>query len=61
MLRQKYNDPRKLKQVLDKVYGSGNYLVKIMSERWILYLPEPLTEGGLCEIENMIRFHWKPY
>jgi hypothetical protein len=30
MLRQKYNDPRKLKQVLDKVYGSGNYLVKVI-------------------------------
>ncbi|KAK0725506.1 hypothetical protein B0H67DRAFT_570708 [Lasiosphaeris hirsuta] len=60
VMRQKYNDPRKLKDFLDKTYGSGNYLVKIRSNRWILCLPEPLQEGELEDIERRIRVHYKP-
>jgi len=28
-LRQKYNNPRMLVEVLDKMYGRGNYKVKV--------------------------------
>ncbi|KAI0097136.1 hypothetical protein F4814DRAFT_453665 [Daldinia grandis] len=42
VLKQKYNDPRKLKNTLDSLYGNDNY--KIKSGRYILQLPEPLDE-----------------
>ena len=29
IMRQKYNDPRKLKAALDYKYGTGNYHVKV--------------------------------
>ncbi len=29
VLRQKYNDPLKLKNTLDTLYGEGNYKVKV--------------------------------
>jgi hypothetical protein len=32
MLRQKYNNPRMLVEVLDKMYGRGNYKVKARFE-----------------------------
>jgi hypothetical protein len=44
ILRQKYNDPRRLKEYLDEAYGPGNYLVKTKSNRWILCLPEPMNQ-----------------
>ncbi|KAK4175752.1 hypothetical protein QBC36DRAFT_330733 [Triangularia setosa] len=59
VMRQKYNDPRKLKSWLDAAYPSGNYAVKIRDNRWILSLPEPLNEAMLEYIESQIRTHYK--
>ncbi|KAK0610878.1 hypothetical protein B0T14DRAFT_570808 [Immersiella caudata] len=59
-LRQKYNNPRLLIQVLDKIYGPGNYKVKTIMNRWILSLPQPLQPGELDGIEDRIRFHYNP-
>ncbi|KAK3346875.1 hypothetical protein B0T25DRAFT_553072 [Lasiosphaeria hispida] len=61
LMRQKYNDPRKLKDFLDKTYGFGNYLVKIRRNRWILCLPEQLKDGELEDIERRIRVHYNPH
>ncbi|KAI0600868.1 hypothetical protein F4775DRAFT_509151 [Biscogniauxia sp. FL1348] len=37
VLRQKYNDPRKLKESLDTMYGQGGYQVKIKANRHKLF------------------------
>ncbi|KAI2778760.1 hypothetical protein F4815DRAFT_231384 [Daldinia loculata] len=44
VLKQKYNDPQKLKSSLDSMYGQGRYKVKIKASRYILQLPEPPQE-----------------
>ncbi|KAI1759184.1 hypothetical protein GGR53DRAFT_471605 [Hypoxylon sp. FL1150] len=44
VLRQKYNDPTRLKASLDSIYGPGRYIVKIKANRYYLQLPEPLLE-----------------
>ncbi|KAK4447303.1 hypothetical protein QBC34DRAFT_409821 [Podospora aff. communis PSN243] len=59
-LRQKYNNPRLLIQVLDKMYGQGNYKVRTFMNRWILSLPQPFQAGDLDVIEDHIRFHYNP-
>ncbi|KAI1489255.1 hypothetical protein F5X96DRAFT_641605 [Biscogniauxia mediterranea] len=58
VLRQKYNDPRKLKESLDTMYGQGGYQVKTKANRYILKLPVPLDEGQLAELEKDIGFHY---
>ncbi|KAK4202403.1 hypothetical protein QBC40DRAFT_44056 [Triangularia verruculosa] len=47
VMRQKYNDPRKLKTWLDATYPLGNYAVKVKDNRWILSLPEPLSDVSI--------------
>ncbi|KAI0012556.1 hypothetical protein F4779DRAFT_40547 [Xylariaceae sp. FL0662B] len=61
VLRQKYNDPMKLKNLLDNAYGQGRYNVKIKANRYILRLPEPLNEVQLAEMEKQIRFHYNSH
>jgi hypothetical protein len=58
ILRQKYNDPRRLKEYLDEAYGPGNYLVKTKSNRWILCLPEPMNQGDMDSLEQHVQFHY---
>ncbi|KAK7224313.1 hypothetical protein V2G26_012316 [Clonostachys chloroleuca] len=58
VMRQKYNDPAKLRDLLDELYGRGNYSVKTKSSRWILRLPAPLKEGQMEWIENQVCFHY---
>ncbi|KAH7311522.1 hypothetical protein B0I35DRAFT_438242 [Stachybotrys elegans] len=58
VMRQKYNDPVKLRDYLDETYGPDNYLVKTRSNRWILCLPAPLKAGELDMIEKKVRFHY---
>ncbi|KAI1477293.1 hypothetical protein F4774DRAFT_389532 [Daldinia eschscholtzii] len=59
VLRQKYNDPLKLKNSLDSMYGQNKYKVRIKANRYILQLPEPPHEGQIAEIERTISFHYK--
>lgn len=59
ILRQKYNNPTKLKNALDSMYGQGRYKVMIRANRYILQLPEPFVEAQILEIENAVRFHYK--
>ncbi|KAI1642504.1 uncharacterized protein F4817DRAFT_294798 [Daldinia loculata] len=59
VLKQKYNDPQKLKSSLDSMYGQGRYKVKIKASRYILQLPEPPHEDRIAEIERTISFHYK--
>lgn len=58
VLRQKYNDPLKLKKSLDEMYGKGKYMVTLRANRYILRLPEPLQDGKRAEIEKQIQFHY---
>ncbi|KAI0378688.1 hypothetical protein F5Y04DRAFT_143530 [Hypomontagnella monticulosa] len=44
VLKQKYNDPLKLKATLDGIYGKGQYRVTTRANRYILQLPEKLNE-----------------
>ncbi|KAI5860608.1 hypothetical protein GGS23DRAFT_599416 [Durotheca rogersii] len=44
LLRNKYNNPMKLKDVLDKMYGKGKYRIRSKSSNLVLLLPEPLKE-----------------
>ncbi|KAI0892816.1 hypothetical protein F4806DRAFT_224186 [Annulohypoxylon nitens] len=44
VLRQRYNDPMKLKKVLDEMFGEGKYRVQTRSTRWILRVPEPMPK-----------------
>lgn len=59
-MRQRYNNPSKLKEILDQMFGPGKYRVTIQSERYILHLPQPLQAGELDKIEDNIRFHYNP-
>ncbi|KAH9908536.1 hypothetical protein F4778DRAFT_350697 [Xylariomycetidae sp. FL2044] len=59
VLRQKYNDPRKLKAILDDSYGFGKYRVKIRANRYILMLPQHLGEDQIAELEQSIRIHYR--
>ncbi|KAI1465107.1 uncharacterized protein F4812DRAFT_132306 [Daldinia caldariorum] len=61
VLRQKYNDPLKLKNSLDSMYGQDRYKVRVKSGRYILQLKlqEPPPEGQIAELERAISFHYK--
>ncbi|KAI0880776.1 uncharacterized protein GGS22DRAFT_80021 [Annulohypoxylon maeteangense] len=58
LLRQRYNDPIKLKKVLDEMFGEGKYGVQTRSTRWILRLPEAMPKEKLAKIEETIRSHY---
>lgn len=58
VLRQRYNDPMKLKKVLDEMFGEGKYRVQTRSTRWILRVPEPMPKEKLAKIEETIRSHY---
>ncbi|KAI1105657.1 hypothetical protein F4804DRAFT_331080 [Jackrogersella minutella] len=58
VLKQKYNDPLKLKKSLDGLYGQGKYKVRTKANRYILQLPEKIHEEKKAEIEAAIRFHY---
>ncbi|KAI1799226.1 hypothetical protein F4811DRAFT_544927 [Daldinia bambusicola] len=61
VLRQKYNDPQKLKNSLDSMYGPDRYKVRVKSGRYILQLQlqEPPPESQIAELERTISFHYK--
>jgi len=59
VLRMKYNDPLKLIDSLDRMFGTGNYILKTRSNRWILFLHNPLQQAELEEIEQQMRVHWR--
>ncbi|KAK4160817.1 hypothetical protein QBC43DRAFT_292461 [Cladorrhinum sp. PSN259] len=44
VLRQKYGNQRVLKEILDYMFGPENYRVRIKNTRWILQLPQQLSE-----------------
>ncbi|GAB1314606.1 hypothetical protein MFIFM68171_04816 [Madurella fahalii] len=45
VMKQKYNDPDKLKEYLDAVYGPGNWRVEVKSNnRWMIGLTRPWQE-----------------
>ncbi|OTB02219.1 hypothetical protein M426DRAFT_322795 [Hypoxylon sp. CI-4A] len=58
ILRQKYNDPLKLKDSLNNLYGEGRYKVKTRANRYILQVPEPMQQAQIAELEAAIRFHY---
>ncbi|KAK3377250.1 hypothetical protein B0T24DRAFT_237276 [Lasiosphaeria ovina] len=59
VMKQKYNDPDKLKAYLDTVYGPGNWMVEVRSNnRWMISLTRPWQESEMEEIESNIRVHY---
>ncbi|KAI2609182.1 hypothetical protein GGR54DRAFT_387613 [Hypoxylon sp. NC1633] len=54
VLRQKYNDPMKLKNSLDRRFGAGMYRVKTKANRYILLLPYLLHEVNRPSIPSML-------
>jgi chemotaxis methyl-accepting protein methylase len=58
-MRLKYVNPSKLISYLDENYGRGNYHVKTRLDRYILFLPEPLSQLDLAEMEHQVGFHYR--
>ncbi|KAK3684091.1 hypothetical protein B0T22DRAFT_469582 [Podospora appendiculata] len=52
VLRKKYRDPSKFKETLNRIYGEGDYQIKVRRDRWILALRRPMRPGEMEEIEK---------
>ncbi|KAK1752026.1 hypothetical protein QBC47DRAFT_416510 [Echria macrotheca] len=61
VMKQKYNDPDKLREYLDATYGPGNWRVEVKStNRWMIALTRPWKEHEMEYIESQVRVHYDP-
>ncbi|KAI1748405.1 hypothetical protein F4782DRAFT_517588 [Xylaria castorea] len=55
-----YNDSRILGEELAKLYGPGNFRIKIQASAYRLTIPTPLLPAQLNQINDKIRAHYHP-
>ncbi|KPM35893.1 hypothetical protein AK830_g10666 [Neonectria ditissima] len=61
VLRKTYKDPGKLREGLDRLWGQGNYRLRLRNNRYIIRGPWPLNQDELQQLEKDAYQHYDDY